>query len=175
MNTPVHLWMMSKLDHVSKNCLHNADVLEIGCLGGVREYFHPARKRIGAYVGIDVVDGTNVDMVIDTSVEMRKWPWNQKDGTCWDYPSDPKRGFEIVVCMNVLQHTSAAEAIVRNVFRCLEIGGMVFFATGNDPSRHDLKLTSDLLATWMSDFSYVEIEDMMNGIEGNIYGFGVRS
>lgn len=81
-------------------------VYEIGSRninGSVRGLFHD----VGLYIGIDVVGGPGVDLVAD--------------GATYTPPIMPRT----VVCCEVLEHTAAAEVIVKQAATVLEPGGLL--------------------------------------------------
>lgn len=89
-----------------------AHVLELGSLdinGSVKPLFNELTVG-GSYFGIDVQEGPGVDLVADASV----------------YTSDIK--YDIVVCVEVFEHTSLWRKIVLNAHSLLVPGGM-FIAT----------------------------------------------
>lgn len=90
-----------------------APVYEIGSRninGTVRGLF----RHLGAYLGVDVMPGPDVDLVVDAAT--------------YTPPMHPAT----VVCCEVLEHTSNAEAIVRKAASVLEPGGLLIVTTAGD-------------------------------------------
>lgn len=131
-------------------------VLEVGSLdinGGVRHLFDDLTSGGGLYVGIDAQSGPGVDLVADASVYKSPWP------------------IDIVVCLEVFEHTSLWPKIIRNMHETLAPGG-VFIATmageGRRPhSAIDEKpirpweyyqnVTGPMLESRLRDFSSYEV------------------
>ena len=89
-------------------------VVELGSLdinGGVRDLL-PAGA---SYIGIDIQDGPGVDVVADAA---RYRP-----------PAPP----DLVLCLEVLEHTSKAPAILRNAVRMLAPGGLIVVTAAMAP------------------------------------------
>jgi len=85
-------------------------ILEIGALninGSVRDFLRPFALE---YVGIDVQDGPNVD-VVASGHEYRHWNY-----------------FDVVVSCETFEHTPLWKEIVANAWRNLKFGG-IFIAT----------------------------------------------
>lgn len=129
--------------------LHPSLVVEFGSLdinGNVNDLLGRAE-----YVGVDLVAGPNVTVIADAATYT------------------PPRSPDVVLCLSVLEHTSAAKAIVANAWRILKPGGALIVA-GPDPTwpPHDANggplgpgayykgLSEDDLRAMMSDFAEVE-------------------
>jgi len=121
-------------------------VLEIGgrdINGSVRPLFHEAET----YHAIDISPGPGVDVVADGSVYVP--------------PFMP----DCVVCCEVLEHTSRAEAIVRHALRMVGPGGILIVTAagpkraphsavdGAEPKAWEFyrNITPDALSNWLSD------------------------
>lgn len=78
-------------------------------------------KRFGSharFVGIDLVDGSNVDHVVDICASPRTVL-----GKLGDEP------FDLVICCHVLEHTRQPSKAARNIERVLKPGGVAYIAT----------------------------------------------
>ena len=78
-------------------------------------------KRFGsraAFVGIDLVDGPNVDVRLDVGAT----PQTVTAALGQDL-------FDLVLCCHVLEHTPAPQRAARNIVRLLRPGGLAYIAT----------------------------------------------
>lgn len=92
-----------------------ASVAEFGARdvnGGVRDMLDPA----ASYVGVDIGAGPGIDVVADAAV------WR---------PVDP---VDLVLCLEVFEHTPAWREITVNAYGCLAAGG-TFIGTAAGPGR----------------------------------------
>jgi len=104
-------WVSSCLGKPQRDVGNN--VLEIGSLdinGSIRGLFNTLISDGGLYFGIDLQAGPGVDFVADAA----------------RFKSDI--GYDIVVCCEVFEHSSAWKEIVNNAHRLLCAGGL-FIAT----------------------------------------------
>jgi SAM-dependent methyltransferase len=81
-------------------------LLDVGC--GDKPYREWLRC-IDAYVGVDVYDGPEVDVLINP-----KTPWPVESGA-----------FDSVLCTQVLEHVADIDLVVREIRRVLKPGGML--------------------------------------------------
>lgn len=100
------------------------DVLDVGCsYKPYRDWMPDARR----WLGIDVVDGPQVDAVVDPG-----GPWPVRD-----------EEFDVVLCTQVLEHVRDPEPTLVELVRALRPGGhalvSVPFAAGEHNSPHDYR------------------------------------
>jgi len=139
------------------------NVLELGSRninGSVRVLF----PHVATYVGVDPVDGHDVDVV--------------GDGATVDVGHD---SFDVCVCTEVLEHVpdDIAFGIIENAHRHLVSGGR-FVMTCAGPGRHPhsaideqpirpwefyRNVDQDLLASWLSDAGYSRWEIDQQGAD----------
>lgn len=120
---------------------HPVRVLDVGSRnvnGTVRDLFPTAE-----YVGIDRRPGSGVDIVAD--------------GTTWQSPSS----FDLVLCLEVLEHHPNPSALCRNLIANARPGGVILItAAGPDRPPHGIdggevghehyaNITTDQLVTWL--------------------------
>jgi SAM-dependent methyltransferase len=89
--------------------LYKKEVLEIGSRninGTIRDHFN------SSYVGLDMVDGEDVDIVSES----------------WDLPF-PNRTFDVVVSCEMLEHDEAFWLTFPEVYRVLKTGGYFIVTT----------------------------------------------
>ncbi|MFO1160011.1 MAG: methyltransferase domain-containing protein [Reyranellaceae bacterium] len=115
------------LDQVAEtNGPHAPRILQVGSRAAAsdrneRNWRALAAKRFGGhaqFVGVDLVDGANVDQVVDICSE--PGTVRTKLGT------EP---FDLVICCHVLEHTRRPGRAARNIERLLKPGGLVYVAT----------------------------------------------
>ena len=70
------------------------------------------------FVGLDLLEGTNVDLVADICS-----PWRALQGKLGTEP------FDLVVCSHVLEHTRDPARAARNILQVLRPGGFAYIAT----------------------------------------------
>lgn len=141
-------------------------VVEIGgrnINGTIRDLFKDDR-----YVSVDIRNGTGVDIVADGASFM---------------PSEPPA---CVVCCEVLEHTTAAEAICRNAFDMLAPGGIFIVTTATTgraahssldggplrPNEFYRNVTEQELRSWLRPFPRVTIEQHQD--RGDIYAVAYK-
>jgi SAM-dependent methyltransferase len=111
----------SVLDYVARAVAQHgpfASVCEVGCRdinGGVRTLFDPNC----VYVGVDLLDGTGVDVVTNFAT----WETDQR--------------FDCIVSTSTLEHTPDGEAIIANAARLLNPHGvLIVTCAGTGWGRH---------------------------------------
>lgn len=88
-------------------------ILEIGSLdinGGVRKFFTDANE----YVGIDMQEGKGVDKVLEAHDILKVWP---------------KENFDIVLCLEMLEHDNAFWKTINDIHKILKRGGFLIIST----------------------------------------------
>jgi SAM-dependent methyltransferase len=86
-----------------------------------RNWRNLVTKRFGsdaAFVGVDLLDGSNVDHVLDICSEARTF--KAKLG---------EEPFDLVICCHVLEHTRRPAKAARNIESLLRPGGVAYVAT----------------------------------------------
>ena len=127
------------------------DVLEIGSRnvnGAVRGLFEHAN-----YTGIDLVAGEGVDVVGDVTTAAL-----------------PDNGYDVVLCLEVLEHSPKAEQIVKTAYRVLRPHGvLVLTAAGRGRYPHSstggplksgeyyARINAEELGVWMRDFAFKQV------------------
>lgn len=113
MHPEAYAWVAGK---VSEFDLRAERVIEVGSRninGSIRPVFEPHAK---AYIGVDVAEGSGVDVVADACT------WRP------DAPAD------LVVCMEVLEHCELAPMLIMSMFGMLRPGGILII-TAAGPAR----------------------------------------
>jgi 2-polyprenyl-6-hydroxyphenyl methylase/3-demethylubiquinone-9 3-methyltransferase len=107
--------------------LNNKSVIDVGCGGGI---FAESMASIGAHVsGIDLAPQS-----IETA-KLHLYESNLKiDYECIDietYAKSHHEQFDVVTCMEMLEHVPNPEIIIENCNHLLKPGGLAFFSTIN--------------------------------------------
>jgi len=149
-------------------------VLEFGSLivnGSARALF-PQEET--SYFGIDLLPGLGVDLVLDAA-----------DVRVTEIVGD---GFDLVLCLEVLEHTASGPAICRNAFRALRQGG-IFIVTAAGPKRavhsisgeakllpgeHYANIASAQLLWWLMSAGFVEGSVTEGRAGQDVYGHFVK-
>jgi 2-polyprenyl-6-hydroxyphenyl methylase/3-demethylubiquinone-9 3-methyltransferase len=114
----------SRLAYIKSHLsLAGKKVLDLGCGGGI---LSEALAKEGALVtGIDI-EPNLIDIAKHHSHE---------SGLEIDYQlmsvADLKQKFDVIVCMEMLEHVSEPSIIIESISRCLKPGGKVFLSTIN--------------------------------------------
>ena len=113
-----------RLDYIqSKTNLLDKKVLDLGCGGGILS--EALAKAGGLITGIDIEPS-----LIDVAKKHAKL-----SGLDIDYQvlniADLKQKFDVIVCMEMLEHVANPMEIVASMAACLKSGGLVFLSTIN--------------------------------------------
>ncbi|WP_102795300.1 bifunctional 2-polyprenyl-6-hydroxyphenol methylase/3-demethylubiquinol 3-O-methyltransferase UbiG [Bowmanella denitrificans] len=126
---PLHQINPLRLDFIAQHCqgLFGKNVLDVGCGGGI---LAESMAKMGANV-------TGIDMAKD-SLEVARLH-GLESGINVDYQlitveafSEARAGqFDVVTCMEMLEHVPDPESIVRSCAKLVKPGGQIFFSTLN--------------------------------------------
>lgn len=84
------------------------NIIDVGC--GEKPYINfLSRDKVNKYIGIDVYDGSNVDIVV-------------QDGETWPVETEC---YDVVLCTQVLEHVNKPEFFVNEIERVLKVGGVL--------------------------------------------------
>ncbi len=100
------------------------EVLDVGCGGGIltEGLAKIARKA----VGLDVVQSA-----IDMATNHAKISKVDVDYVCSPIESFPDHQFDVITCMEMLEHVDSPELVLKHCHRLLKRGGMLFLSTIN--------------------------------------------
>lgn len=113
-----------RMDYIqSKISLSGKKILDLGCGGGI---LSEALATVGADVtGIDI-EPNLIDVAKNHAQQM---------GLQIDYQVlnvvDLKQKFDVIVCMEMLEHVANPQEIITTMAACLKAGGLVFLSTIN--------------------------------------------
>lgn len=103
---------------------HQKEVLDLGCGGGI---LSEAIAKAGAKVtGLDIEESL-ID-VAKIHAQKEKLNINYQAGNVGDFKHE---GFDIIVCMEMLEHVESPGGILKECRRLLKPGGMLFLSTIN--------------------------------------------
>ena len=126
---PLHLINPLRLDFINQHCsgLFDKSVVDIGCGGGI---LAESMARAGATV-------TGLDMA-EASLEVAKLHGLESGikvdyicSTAEDYAQTHAGEFDVVTCMEMLEHVPDPASVVRACASLVKPGGHVFFSTLN--------------------------------------------
>jgi 2-polyprenyl-6-hydroxyphenyl methylase/3-demethylubiquinone-9 3-methyltransferase len=125
---PLHEINPLRLDYVDERVgLAGKTVLDVGCGGGI---FAEAMVTRGATVcGIDMgEEGLTVAKLhrLESGVEI-----DYQLSTAEAYAHDHADGFDVVTCLEMLEHVPSPESVIAACARLVKPGGHVFFSTIN--------------------------------------------
>lgn len=126
---PLHLINPLRLDYVQQHCegLFDKQVLDVGCGGGI---LTESMAKMGAKV-------TGIDLA-EASLEVAKLH-SLESGVAVDYhcvaaedfAAEHAASFDVVTCMEMLEHVPDPSSIVQACGQLVKPGGHVFFSTLN--------------------------------------------
>jgi SAM-dependent methyltransferase len=120
---PVARWLAREAEAAAARFGRPYRVLDVGC--GVKPYYPFFRPHASDYVGVDVVDNELADL----------------KGPAEALPVDDS-SFDLVLCIQVLEHTDDPARVVRELRRVVAPGGLVLASTHGvqvyHPSPNDL-------------------------------------
>ena len=125
---PLHLINPLRLKYIAQRCeLEGTQVLDVGCGGGL---LSEAMAAEGAVVtGVDLAE-TSLEVaklhLLETGLEV-----DYRKISVEDIASERPGSFDIVTCMELLEHVPDPESVVRACTALVRPGGTVFFSTLN--------------------------------------------
>ena len=131
---PLHLMNPTRLNYVSDKAdgLFGKRVIDVGCGGGI---LSESMAKLGADVlGIDMAEQSlNVAKLhaLETGVNNVNYQQIPVETLADQQPNS----FDVVTCMEMLEHVPDPQSIVRACFKLVKPGGQVFFSTLNRTNR----------------------------------------
>jgi 2-polyprenyl-6-hydroxyphenyl methylase/3-demethylubiquinone-9 3-methyltransferase len=125
---PLHEINPLRLDWIDRHApLAGKDVLDVGCGGGI---LAEAMARRGARVtGIDLSERSL--KVAELHLLESKLDVTYRKAMVEEFAAENPAGFDVVTCMELLEHVPQPESIVAACARLARPGGRVFFSTIN--------------------------------------------
>jgi 2-polyprenyl-3-methyl-5-hydroxy-6-metoxy-1,4-benzoquinol methylase len=146
-------------DRIHKVCsliklIDPESLLDIGCnrglFGGLARLNHVKLNRI---VGIDI-SRLSCKFAKESMKYNRCYPLNASE------PFDLAETFDLILCMEILEHVPSPETVIRNVVTHLRPNGIAIFSCPDelgelDGEFHVRTVSLDQLAKWVRPFLYV--------------------
>lgn len=131
---PLHLMNPTRLNYVSDKSdgLFGKKVVDVGCGGGILA--ESMAKLGGNVLGIDMAKASlNVATLhaLETGVKNVSYQEIPVETLAKEQP----QSFDVVTCMEMLEHVPDPQSIVRACFELVKPGGQVFFSTLNRTTR----------------------------------------
>lgn len=125
---PLHTLNSTRLDFIEQHCsLDSAKALDVGCGGGILTEM--LCKRDAEVTAIDMAEH---------SLEIAKQHASESNlninyclTTAEDFASDNSQIFDVITCMEMLEHVPNPAAIIDACATILKPGGTIFFSTLN--------------------------------------------
>lgn len=126
---PLHEINPLRLDYINKHApVANKRLLDVGCGGGI---LSESMAKKGANVtGIDLSEAA-LEVATLHAMEAGLTNINYECSSVEDYAAKHDGTFDIVTCMEMLEHVPEPENIVQSCQRLLKPGGAAFFSTLN--------------------------------------------
>ena len=127
---PLHLMNPTRLNYISSGSdgLFGKEVLDVGCGGGI---LSESMAKLGANVlGLDMAqESLNVAKL--HALEMQVKNIDYRCMTVETLAQEHPHSFDVVTCMEMLEHVPDPQSIVAACVRLVKPGGQIFFSTLN--------------------------------------------
>ncbi len=125
---PLHDINPLRLDYINKHSpLNNKNVIDVGCGGGL---LSEGMSKLGAKVtGIDM--GERPIQVAKLHLHESKLDINYQQTTAENFAEQHAGQFEVVSCMEMLEHVPDPGSVIRACSKLVKPGGKLFFSTIN--------------------------------------------
>ena len=125
---PLHDLNPARLKYVADRCsLPGSTVLDVGCGGGI---LAESMASCGARVtGIDIAP--KVLAVAQSHLSVSGLDVEYREATVEAFADESPAAFDVITCMELLEHVPDPESVVNAAARTVKPGGSVFFSTLN--------------------------------------------
>lgn len=125
---PLHELNPARLKFISDRAeIADSDVLDVGCGGGILA--ESLARKGGRVTGIDVAP--RVLSIAKLHLHESGLEVDYQETTVEDKAGENPQGFDIVTCMEMLEHVPEPASVIRSVQELLKPGGHAFFSTLN--------------------------------------------
>lgn len=104
--------------------LKNCEVLDVGCGGGILT--EALAKQSSKATGLDVAQ-----TAIDTAIKHAKMGKLDIDYICSPIENYSEKQFDVITCMEMLEHVDSPNLVLQHCHRLLKDGGWLFLSTIN--------------------------------------------
>ncbi|MDP2560140.1 bifunctional 2-polyprenyl-6-hydroxyphenol methylase/3-demethylubiquinol 3-O-methyltransferase UbiG [Psychrobium sp. 1_MG-2023] len=127
---PLHLMNPTRLNYIASKSdgLFNKRVLDVGCGGGILA--ESMAKLGGDVLGIDMAE-ESLNVAKLHSLEAKVDNVDYRQVTVEQLAEEQPHSFDVVTCMEMLEHVPNPESIVAACVKLVKPGGQLFFSTLN--------------------------------------------
>ncbi len=125
---PLHELNPARLKFIADRAIiADRDILDVGCGGGILA--ESLARKGGRVTGIDVA--TRVLSIARLHLHETGLDVDYQEITVEEKASEKPAGFDVVACMEMLEHVPEPASVIRSVQELLKPGGHAFFSTLN--------------------------------------------